>query len=59
MSLWNKIKAFFAPGPTLVQQMDEIVKKDAETIRNEKIEAAIQDELKKRKARKKKNVSSS
>lgn len=57
MSLWDKIKAFFAPKPTLVEQVQEIVEIDSEARRKEQIEAVIQEELKKRKARKKKNVS--
>ena len=59
MSLWDKIKWFvFNNEPRLIEQMNDILEQDAEQARKEKIELEIQQELKKRKARKKKSNAS-
>lgn len=55
MNLWIKIKNFFLEDkPTLIEEVKQIAVEDK---RKEQIEAVIQQELKKRKSRKKKNVS--
>lgn len=55
MTLWTKIKNFFLnDNPSLIEEVKQIT---AEDKKKEQIEAVIQQELKKRKTRKKKNVS--